>query len=81
MNLGNFSNSLFTSNTANVIDIDDSKDQIMAGFPTLYEISSNPTLASELYDHITCLDEQLINLQNKTKEEVTFYRSHIASLE
>ncbi|PON68414.1 hypothetical protein PanWU01x14_095660 [Parasponia andersonii] len=33
-----------------------------------------------MYDHIPSLDEQLINFQNKTKEEVTFYRSHIASL-
>ncbi|PON46363.1 hypothetical protein TorRG33x02_326120 [Trema orientale] len=82
--IGNFPNSPYASTTAKIIDLDDSDDsenQSMVGFPTLSEIKRNPNLASELYDHITSLDEQLISLQHKTTQEITFYKNHIASLE
>ncbi|PON34639.1 hypothetical protein TorRG33x02_352910, partial [Trema orientale] len=64
-NQGNFSNSPFTFNTTNIIDVDDSdnyEDQVMAGFPSLAEIKRIPAVTSELYDHITSLDEQLVTL-------------------
>ncbi|PON46517.1 hypothetical protein TorRG33x02_325650 [Trema orientale] len=81
---GDFPTSLISSDDTHVIDLDttnNSGDQSMAGFPSMSEIKRNPNTASELFDHITFLDEQLITLQNKTKEEVAFYKSHIAALQ
>ncbi|PON90212.1 hypothetical protein TorRG33x02_140620, partial [Trema orientale] len=79
-----FPTSLISSNDTHIIDLDttnDSGDQFMAGFPSMSEIRRNPNTASELFNHITSLDEQLITLQNKTREEVAFYKSHIAALQ
>ncbi|PON48687.1 LOW QUALITY PROTEIN: hypothetical protein PanWU01x14_235640 [Parasponia andersonii] len=79
-----FPNSLISSNDTHIIDLDttnDSRDQSMAGFPSMSEIRRNANATSELFDHLTSLDKQLITLQNKTKEEVAFYKSHIAALQ